>query len=138
MILLEFRQLIICKELEHIVCIYFIVLGYPGFFYMLLICLVCKTKITCTSFFLFTVFINVEIWFLIVKYYIILYSDDILCFSSLEYSCEKFQRKYKKVGSLKRYIFYYCGQQFPCHICQGVFTRKANLQLHKAVGVLME
>jgi len=75
---------------------------------------------------------------LIVKYYIILNSDDILCFSSLKYSCEKCQRKYKNVGSLKRHIFYYCGQQFPCDICQGVFTHKANLQLHKAVGVLME
>jgi len=61
-------------------------------------------------------------------------------FFSSEYSCEKCQRKYKNVGSLKKHILYYCGQQFFCDICQGVFTRKANLQLHKAVkhGILME
>jgi len=37
-------------------------------------------------------------------------------------------------------MLYYCGQQFPCDICTGIFTRKATLQLHKAVrhGVLME
>lgn len=61
-------------------------------------------------------------------------------FFSSEYYCEKCQRKYRNIGSLKKHILYYCGQQFSCDICTGIFTRKATLQLHKAVkhGVLME
>lgn len=62
------------------------------------------------------------------------------CFFFSEYVCDKCHRKYINYISFKKHRLYYCGQQFGCDMCQGVFTRKATLQLHKAVkhGVLME
>lgn len=66
--------------------------------------------------------------------------SNVFCILISDFTCDQCQRKYRNCISLKKHRLYYCGQQFGCDLCQGVFTRKATLQLHKAVkhGVLME